>query len=87
MAEKQKGSLLALSFLVGGLVGGGLALIFAPQLMKARKTISKSADKAMRTITGKREETDRGTYYGDEDPYRPVLPDDDDMYPDERQAT
>ncbi|HVN96084.1 MAG TPA: hypothetical protein VMT62_06615 [Syntrophorhabdaceae bacterium] len=59
---KHKHTLL-LPFFMGGLIGGGIALILAPQLMKARGAILAGVDKAKDLLAKKNgQPSPEGTY-------------------------
>ncbi len=63
MAEaKVNGKGLAVPLLVGGLIGGGIAFIMSPVLVKARASVLAAADRAKQLIGRKKEVPDSGIY-------------------------
>ena len=50
---KQMSGSVALPFLIGGLIGGGVALIFAPRLWRVRQAIIAAGDKTKEMIRKK----------------------------------
>ena len=52
--EKVNGKGLAVPLLVGGLIGGGIAFLMSPFLVRARASMVAAADKAKVLIRGKK---------------------------------
>ena len=59
--EKRRSSVVPL--FVGGLIGGGIALLVAPGLVKARRSMILAANKARRMIGKKKEDSNESGMY------------------------
>jgi hypothetical protein len=60
--DDRKGFASLVPWIVGGLIGGGIAAVFAPQLLRARGTVIAGAAKVRERIRKNRQPKTEGTY-------------------------